>query len=113
MNMCKYEYPKLSDNDSAKICQKYGPRRDPYCNPKEISMDRRYMYHLFIFYPFSILSRAVMREIKVMHYNKLFMIMIIKRLRKDLSEHGYVLKLSLKQWNKECGYKSVSRVKNL
>ena len=51
----------------------------------------------YISYPFSIVSRAVMREIKVMRYNKLFMIMIIKRLRKDLSEHGYVLKLSLKQ----------------
>ena len=38
-----------------------------------------------------------MQETEVMRCDKLFMIMIIKRIRKGLSEHGYVLKLSLKQ----------------
>ena len=83
------------------ILQKYVKKvdqvRDPYCNPKEIFIDRIYMYHLFISYLFSIVSGAVMREIEVMRYNKQFMIMIIKRLTKSLSEHGYVLKIFLKQ----------------
>ena len=39
--------------------------RDPYGNPNEISIDRRYMYHLSISYLFSIVSGAIIREIKV------------------------------------------------
>ena len=44
--------------------------RDPYGNPKEISIDKIYMYHLLISYLFSIVS------IEVMRYNKQFMIII-------------------------------------
>ena len=80
-----------------KYIKKVNQVRDPYCNPNEISVDRIYMYLLFICYLFSVFSGADMREIEVMRYKKLFMIMIIKRLRKGFSEHGYVLKLFLKQ----------------
>ena len=66
------------------------------CNPNEISIDRNYMYYLFISYEVSIVSGASMREIEVMRYNKQFLIVIINSLRKVLSEHGYVLKLFLK-----------------
>ena len=52
-----------------------------------------------------------MRETEVMLYNKQFMIMIIKGLRKGISEHGYVLKLFL-FWNNKIENVNV-RVKNL
>ena len=44
--------------------KKVGQVRVPYCNPNEISIDRTYMYHLFISYLFSIVSGAVMREMQ-------------------------------------------------
>ena len=62
--MCKYEYPKEKENYSARICQKVGQVRGPYCNSNEISIDRTYMYNLFISYLFSIVSGAVMQEMQ-------------------------------------------------
>ena len=86
--MCKFENPKENENVLQKYLKKVDQVRDPYCNPKEISIDRIYVYHLCISYLFSIVSGAVMREIEVMHYNKQFIIMIMKHLRKGVSEHG-------------------------
>ena len=51
--------------------------KDTSCNPNEISIDRKYMYYLFISYEVSIVSGAGMREIEVMRYNKQFLIVII------------------------------------
>ena len=51
-----------------KYIKKVNQVRDPYCNPNEISVDRIYMYLLFICYLFSVFSGADMREIEVMRY---------------------------------------------
>ena len=79
------------------IAQEYGKKvvqvRDSSSSPNEVSIDRIYMYHSFIFCLFLIVSGTVMLETEVMCYNKQFMIMVIKRLRKRLSEDSYILKL--------------------